>query len=159
MSSSTRPNYYIGLLYENEWKERYTYLRDNKTITADVIINKMNQWTKKFGEKSYEEEFAKWTDCGAHGESVLNEGWALVSGEMGESNTYNSSQTYAVGDTCYYGLYVNQVSMGYYKFTATAEVTGVPPVKQWRYNDSIYRLAKWVNTQMGYMDTLYGYNG
>jgi len=157
MSSSVRPNYYIGLLYEDELLERYAYLRRNGVISADIIINKVNDWTNRFGEKYYEDEYDTWPNCAAHGDSVLNDGWELVEGEMGTGNTYNSATTYYAGDTCFYGLFVNNVAMGYYKFEATETVTGVPPVKQWRYNDSIYRLAKWVNTQMSYMDDLYKY--
>ena len=149
------PSYYIINFYNTELENRYKELRDKKIIDNEHIIDLLNTWTKRIGVDNFDKEYEKWPDSPCFGESVINNGWEIVEGEMGVSSTYRSSVTYEAGDRCTYGL--NSFS-GFFTFEATETISNVPPVKTWKYNDSIWRVKKWLDEEINNMDTVYHYN-
>lgn len=150
-----RPSRYIIEQYGTELKARYKELRDLGIINSEHIVELLNDWVKTIGIENFDKEYKKWPDSPCAGESVLNNGWKLIEGEMGQSSTYDNTTTYAIGDRCTYGLNAN---MGYFTFEATSVNTGIRPVKTWKYHDSIWRVKKWLDVEIENMDAIYEYN-
>ena len=140
---------------------RYAELRKRGIFTVDHIVSLLSDWVARIGVDAYEKEYKKWPDAPCHGESVVNTAyWKLRYGSDGkpkkaESNTYDKTNAYAVGDTCGYGV---SASMGYYAFEAIVDTTGNPPVTQFKYYDSIYRVKEWLKSQITNIDSLYKYS-
>ena len=67
-----------------------------------------------------------------------------------ENNTYDSTKTYAIGETCYYGF------GNAHMFTAIAETTGNPPLtgsynnypRDLGYYDSFWRLTNYIKQRI-----------
>ena len=140
---------------------RYAELRKQGIFTVDHIVGLLSDWVARIGVDAYEKEYKKWPDTPCHGESVVNTAyWKLRYGsdgkpEKAESNTYDKTKAYTAGDACGYGA---SASMGYYAFEAIVDTTGNPPVAQFKYYDSIYRVKEWLKSQITNMDSLYKYS-
>lgn len=157
--------HFILAYYSTELKERYAYLRNNNVIDADKIIDIFRNILLSFGEKNIEKEFDRWVDCPCNRDTIVNENWEFDLDENGnpqmtnpeDPNMYDNATTYNAGDSCYYAQYPFN-GEAIYKYKATNTVTGVKPVDQFGYRDSIYRLYNWIKTSISNMDSLYQYN-
>ena len=147
------PSYYVIRFYTDRLEARYAELRTLKVIDADNIIEMMKRWMWRIGTDMYKKEYKKWTNAPCNGDNVIDtDHWELVPNDTSQSNTYNNATTYAVNDTCYYGLATVGV---YYKFKCIAPVTGSAPITEFRYRDSLYRFASWTTQEIINMDALY----
>ncbi len=153
---STHGDYGTG-----ELEARYAELRKCGLFNVDHIIDLLQDWVARIGVDNYDKEYKKWTESPCHGDPIINTAyWELVRNEDGtpttaESSTYSSTTTYAVGDTCSYGINKN---MGWFTFKAVAETTGNAPITKFKHYDSIYRVKAWLTKNLSNMDTLYNYS-
>jgi len=152
-NSSNTP---LGLtisLYKDDIISMWKELTNNKILTADNIISIADDWIKRIGTDNYKQEYKKWDEAPCcRADLVDTEHWKRSNEyKYGtEYNTYDSTKMYAVGETCYYGF------DNVYKFTATAETTGNPPLtgsynykpKGLGYYDSFWRLANYIKQRI-----------
>ncbi|MDY5335539.1 MAG: CotH kinase family protein [Bacilli bacterium] len=140
-------------LYKDDIVSMWKKLTNNNVITADNIISIADDWIKRIGTDNYKKEYKKWNEAPCCRADLVDTKHWKRSNEYKygtEYNTYNSTKTYAVGDTCYYGF------DNVYKFTAIAETTGNPPItgnynykpKGLGYYDSFWRLANYIKQRI-----------
>ena len=140
-------------LYKDDIVSMWKELTNSKILTADNIISIADDWIKRIGTDNFKKEYKKWNEspcCRA--DLVDTEHWKRSNEYKSgaEHNTYDSTKTYAIGETCYYGF--NNA----YKFTATVETTGNPPLtgsyhdypKELGYYDSFWRLANYIKQRI-----------
>ena len=140
-------------LYKDDIVSMWKELTNSKILTADNIISIADDWIKRIGTDNFKKEYKKWNEspcCRA--DLVDTEHWKRSNEYKSgaENNTYDSTKTYAIGETCYYGF--NNA----YKFTATVETTGNPPLtgsyhdypKELGYYDSFWRLANYIKQRI-----------
>ena len=146
----------IGLtisLYKDDIVSMWKELTNSKILTAENIISIAKDWINRIGTDNFKKEYKKWDEspcCRA--DLVDTEHWKRSNEYKSgtENNTYDSAKTYTIGDTCYYGF------GNAYKFTATAETTGNPPLtgsynnypKELGYYDSFWRLANYIKQRI-----------
>lgn len=160
--STTKSNFhgYIIAYYAAELNARYKELADMGIITVDNIFSIFKDWTERVGVSNYKNEYKKWADSPCYGQSVVKTAyWELLYNEdgspkMASSSTYNASTAYAVDDEVSYGL---NSTMGYYCFKCIQAATGIAPISSFRHTDNIYRVQKWIETEVANMDKVYGY--
>lgn len=152
-NSSSTP---LGLtisLYKDDIISMWKKLTNNNVLTADNIISIADNWIKRIGTDNYKKEYKKWDEAPCcRADLVDTKHWQRSNDHIygTEHNTYDSTKTYAVGETCYYGF------DNVYKFTATAETTGNPPLtgsynykpKGLGYYDSFWRLANYIKQRI-----------
>lgn len=140
-------------LYKDDIISMWKKLTNNNILTADNIISIADDWIKRIGTDNYKQEYKKWNEAPCcRADLVDTKHWKRSNDyKYGtEYNTYDSTKTYAVGETCYYGF------DNVYKFTATAETTGNPPLignyyykpKGLGYYDSFWRLANYIKQRI-----------
>lgn len=155
------PSYYVEKYYQAELEARYAQLRKAGIIDADHFIGLLEDWTKRIGYANYQKEFEKWPDCPCNGDNVVNqEFWELVTDENGipvteKDLTYDMAVSYQVGDTCSYGV---SAAMGYFQFQCVAAVKSIAPIKTFRHRDNLYRVKRWMDTELKNMDSVYHYD-
>ena len=162
--STTKSNFhgYVIAYYAEELNARYKELADMGIITVDNIYSIFKDWTERIGVENYKKEYKKWADSPCYGQSTIRtDYWEMLYNEDGSpkmvsSSTYNSSTVYAVDDEVSYGL---NSTMGYYCFKCIqATETAIPaPISYFRHTDNIYRVQKWIETEVVNMDKVYGY--
>lgn len=162
--STSKSNFhgYVIAYYADELNARYKELADMGIITADNIYSIFKDWTERIGVENYKKEYKKWADSPCYGQSTIRTAyWEMLYNEdgspkMASSSTYNSSTVYAVDDEVSYGL---NSTMGYYCFKCIqATETATPaPISYFRHTDNIYRVQKWIETEVANMDKVYGY--
>lgn len=166
------PTGYIIKYYVSELNARYKYLADMDIISANNVFNYIKDWTMRIGTSFYEEEYKKWNDSPCISDSVVrSEYWELVKDEEGNpqtdtSETFNATKVYNIGDLVSFGLYTR---WGYFKFKCVkqtvAQSTNIPhstaspysPIQKYKHCDSIYRIQKWIETNVDNMNKLYKY--
>lgn len=170
--STNKPNGYVVKYYYDDMKARYKELADNNIISINNIVSVLKDWCMRIGTSFYKKEYEKWKDSPCLSDSVVNEEyWKLLYDSDGNpqtdtSETFNATKAYNIGDVVSFGLNSN---MGFFKFTcikATVassenkphEVSSYSPVKAFKHSDNIYRIERWIETKIPYMDTLYEYN-
>lgn len=171
-TSLNLPTGYIIKYYVSELNARYKYLADKDIISANNVFSYIKDWTMRIGTSFYEEEYKKWNDSPCISDSVVrSEYWELVIDEEGNpqtdtSETFNATKVYNVGDLVSFGLYTQ---WGYFKFKCikqtVAQSTNIPhstaspysPIQKYKHCDSIYRIQKWIETNVKNMDKLYKY--
>lgn len=171
-TSLNLPTGYIIKYYVSELNARYKYLADMDIISANNVFNYIKDWTMRIGTSFYEEEYKKWNDSPCISDSVVrSEYWELVKDEEGNpqtdtSETFNATKVYNIGDLVSFGLYTR---WGYFKFKCikqtVAQSTNIPhstdspysPIQKYKHCDSIYRIQKWIETNVDNMNKLYKY--
>ena len=171
-TSLNLPTGYIIKYYVSELNARYKYLADMDIISANNVFNYIKDWTMRIGTSFYEEEYKKWNDSPCISDSVVrSEYWELVKDEEGNpqtdtSETFNATKVYNIGDLVSFGLYTR---WGYFKFKCikqtVAQSTNIPhstaspysPIQKYEHCDSIYRIQKWIETNVDNMNKLYKY--
>lgn len=171
-TSLNLPTGYIIKYYVSELNARYKYLADKDIISANNVFSYIKDWTMRIGTSFYEEEYKKWNDSPCISDSVVrSEYWELVIDEEGNpqtdtSETFNATKVYNVGDLVSFGLYTQ---WGYFKFKCikqtVAQSTNIPhstdspysPIQKYKHCDNIYRIQKWIETNVKNMDKLYKY--
>lgn len=171
-TSLNLPTGYIIKYYVSELNARYKHLADMDIISANNVFNYIKDWTMRIGTSFYEEEYKKWNDSPCISDSVVrSEYWELVKDEEGNpqtdtSETFNATKVYNIGDLVSFGLYTR---WGYFKFKCVkqtvAQSTNIPhstdspysPIQKYKHCDSIYRIQKWIETNVDNMNKLYKY--
>lgn len=170
--STNKPNGYVVKYYYDEMKARYKELADNNIISINNIVSMLKDWCMRIGTSFYKKEYEKWKDSPCLSDSIVNEEyWKLLYDSDGNpqtdtSETFNATKAYNIGDVVSFGLNSN---MGFFKFTCIKateassenkphEVSFYSPVKAFKHSDNIYRIERWIETKIPYMDTLYEYN-
>lgn len=171
-TSLNLPTGYIIKYYVSELNARYKYLADMDIISANNVFNYIKDWTMRIGTSFYEEEYKKWNDSPCISDSVVrSEYWELLKDEEGNpqtdtSETFNATKVYNIGDLVSFGLYTR---WGYFKFKCikqtVAQSTNIPhstaspysPIQKYKHCDSIYRIQKWIETNVDNMNELYKY--
>lgn len=172
--STSKSNFhgYIIAYYADELKARYKELSDKGIISKENLFGIFKDWTMRIGVENYELEYKKWKDSPCYGESkVRSDYWVLlyeedgVTPKMDTSETFNATQIYNINDEVSFGL---NSTMGYYKFkcikATEALETNSPhtiskfsPISSFRHTDNIYRVEKWIETEIANMDKVYEY--
>lgn len=148
----------LGLdkLYATEIKERYRELRNDGVFTTKNIANLLELWLGRTGYDNIEKELSLYTDIPSYRNPQLNDGWKIV-GTTSSSDDYDTEKTYSKGNICvYFG----------YRYQATKEVTGVPPLKSFYEHEPIYcgfynsvkRVSAWLDNRIAFLDKTYEYN-
>ena len=148
----------LGLdkLYATEIKERYKELRNDGVFTTKNIANLLELWLDRTGYANIEKELSLYTDIPSYRNPQLNDGWEIV-GTTSNSDDYDTKKTYSKGNICvYFG----------YRYQATKEVTGVPPLKSFYEHEPIYcgfynsvkRVSAWLDNRIAFLDKTYEYN-
>ncbi len=148
----------LGLdkLYATEIKERYKELRNDGVFTTKNIANLLEVWLDRTGYDNIEKELSLYTDIPSYRNPQLNDGWKIV-GTTSSSDDYDTEKTYSKGNICvYFG----------YRYQATKEVTGVPPLKSFYEHEPIYcgfynsvkRVSAWLDNRIAFLDKTYEYN-
>lgn len=148
----------LGLdnLYASEIKERYRELRNDGVFTTKNIANLLELWLDRTGYDNIEKELSLYTDIPSYRNPQLNDGWKIV-GTTSSSDDYDTEKTYSKGNICvYFG----------YRYQATKEVTGVPPLKSFYEHEPIYcgfynsvkRVSAWLDNRIAFLDKTYEYN-
>lgn len=170
--STNKPNGYVVKYYYDDMKARYKELADNNIISINNIVSMLKDWCMRIGTTFYKKEYEKWKDSPCLSDSIVNEEyWKLLYDSDGNpqtdtSETFDATKAYNIGDVASFGLNSN---MGFFKFTcikatiASSEnkphtVSPFSPVKVFKHSDNIYRIERWIETKIPYMDTLYEYN-
>ena len=148
----------LGLdkLYATEIKERYKELRNDGVFTTKNIANLLEEWLDRTGYANIEKELSLYTDIPSYRNPQLNDGWEIV-GTTSNPDDYDNEKTYSKGNICiYFG----------YRYQATKEVTGVPPLKSFYEHEPIYcgfynsvkRVSVWLDNRIAFLDKTYEYN-
>lgn len=148
----------LGLdkLYATEIKERYKELRNDGVFTTKNIANLLESWLDRTGYANIEKELALYTDIPSYRNPQLNDGWEIVS-TTSNPDDYDNEKTYSKGNICiYFG----------YRYQATKEVTGIPPLKSFYEHEPIYcgfynsvkRVSAWLDNRIAFLDKTYEYN-
>ena len=148
----------LGLdkLYATEIKERYKELRNDGVFTTKNIANLLEEWLDRTGYANIEKELSLYTDIPSYRNPQLNDGWEIV-GTTSNPDDYDNEKTYSKGNICiYFG----------YRYRATKEVTGVPPLKNFYEHKPIYcgfynsvkRVSVWLDNRIAFLDKTYEYN-
>lgn len=148
----------LGLdnLYASEIKERYRELRNDGVFTTKNIANLLELWLGRTGYDNIEKELSLYTDIPSYRNPQLNDGWKIV-GTTSSSDDYDNEKTYSKGNICiYFG----------YRYQATKEVTGIPPLKSFYEHKPIYcgfynsvkRVSAWLDNRIAFLDKTYEYN-
>lgn len=148
----------LGLdkLYATEIKERYKELRNDGVFTTKNMANLLELWLDRTGYANIEKELSLYTDIPSYRNPQLNDGWEIV-GTTSNSDDYDTEKTYSKGNICvYFG----------YRYQATKEVTGVPPLKSFYEHEPIYcgfynsvkRVSAWLDNRIAFLDKTYEYN-
>lgn len=148
----------LGLdnLYASEIKERYRELRNDGVFTTKNIANLLELWLDRTGYANIEKELSLYTDIPSYRNPQLNDGWEIV-GTTSNPDDYDNEKTYSKGNICiYFG----------YRYQATKEVTGIPPLKSFYEHEPIYcgfynsvkRVSAWLDNRIAFLDKTYEYN-
>lgn len=148
----------LGLdnLYASEIKERYRELRNDGVFTTKNIANLLELWLDRTGYDNIEKELSLYTDIPSYRNPQLNDGWKIV-GTTSNPDDYDNEKTYSKGNICiYFG----------YRYQATKEVTGIPPLKSFYEHEPIYcgfynsvkRVSAWLDNRIAFLDKTYEYN-
>ena len=141
-------------LYKDDIVSMWKELTNNKILTSDNIISIADDWVKRIGTDNFKKEYKKWDEAPCcRADLVDTEHWKRSNEykpDAANNNTYDSTKTYAIGDTCYYGF------DNAYKFTAITETTGNPPLtgsynnypKELGYYDSFWRLTNYIKQRI-----------
>lgn len=140
-------------LYKDDIVSMWKELTNSKILTTDNIISIADDWVKRIGTDNFKKEYKKWDEAPCcRADLVDTEHWKLsnVYKNGAENNTYDSTKTYAIGETCYYGFGNDHT------FTAIAETTGNPPLtgsynnypRDLGYYDSFWRLANYIKQRI-----------
>ena len=148
--SFTGPYYFIMNYYLPEVFEHYNELRQRGIVTPETVNDLLTDWYERMGEEGYAQEWARWPESKCISEDVVSEGWKAVDDWSGYAQLpqYADSVAYAAGDRCIYGYRI---------WEATDSVSGVVPVVQQGYHDSLGRLTQWVEERFRLIDDLTGY--
>lgn len=152
-NSSSIPMGLTISLYKDDIISMWKELTTNNILTADNIISIADDWIKRIGTDNYKKEYKKWNEAPCCRADLVDTKHWKKSNEYKygiENNTYDSTKTYNIGETCYYGF--DHV----YKFTAIAETTGNIPLTG-NYNDfprglgcydSFWRLTNYIKQRI-----------
>ena len=150
------PIHYLLTSFKSEIESRYNELRKKGIFTVENITSLLEKWEKQVGYDNYKNEQKLYPETPSYRHSYLNEGWELIEHD-GVSNDYNNEKTYNLGDIA---------SMRGYRFKATKEITGVPPVSReygkvptmFGFYNSLQRVKNWLNNRIKFLDTTFNYN-
>lgn len=147
----------LGLdsLYANEINERYKQLRDADVLTTKNIIGLLSAWLEKVGYANIAKELTMYNDIPSYRSPHINENWEIAD-FVGTTDTYDQNKTYNEGDNCIYQEY---------KFIATKENKGIPPLDAFYDNaprycgfyNSIKRVSTWLDNRIAFLDATYKY--
>lgn len=150
------PIQYLLTSFKSEIESRYSELRKNGIFTVENITSLLEKWQQQVGYDNYKNEQKLYPETPSYRPSYLNEGWELIEHD-GVSNDYNNEKTYNLGDIA---------SLHGYRFKATKEITGVPPVSReygkvpimFGFYNSLQRVKNWLNNRIKFLDTTFNYN-
>lgn len=150
------PIHYLLTSFKSEIESRYNELRKKGIFTVENITSLLEKWEKQVGYDNYKNEQKLYSETPSYRPSYLNEGWELIEHD-GVSNDYNNEKTYNLGDIA---------SMHGYRFKATKEITGVPPVSReygkvptmFGFYNSLQRVKNWLNNRIKFLDATFNYN-
>lgn len=150
------PIHYLLTSFKSEIESRYNELRKKGIFTVENITSLLEKWQQQVGYDNYKNEQKLYPETPSYRPSYLNEGWELIEHD-GVSNDYNNEKTYNLGDIA---------SMHGYRFKATKEITGVPPVSReygkvptlFGFHNSLQRVKNWLNNRIKFLDTTFNYN-
>lgn len=150
------PIQYLLTSFKSEIESRYNELRKNGIFTVENITSLLEKWQQQVGYDNYKNEQKLYPETPSYRPSYLNEGWELIEHD-GVSNDYNNEKTYNLGDIA---------SMHGYRFKATKEIAGVPPVSReygkvptmFGFYNSLQRVKNWLNNRIKFLDTTFNYN-
>lgn len=150
------PLQYLLTSFKSEIESRYSELRKKGIFTVENITSLLEKWQQQVGYDNYKNEQKLYPETPSYRPSYLNEGWELIEHD-GVSNDYNNEKTYNLGDIA---------SLHGYRFKATKEITGVPPVSReygkvptmFGFYNSLQRVKNWLNNRIKFLDTTFNYN-
>ena len=148
--SFTGPFYFIMKYYLPDVFEHYRDLRQRSVVTPEIVQGLLADWYERMGEEGYAQEWERWPDSKCISEDVLSQGWKAVDDwdDYSQLPAYADTVAYAPGDRCIYSFRI---------WEATDSVTGVVPVVQQGYHDSLDRLMQWVEERFWLMDDYMDY--
>lgn len=171
---STSQNYpfgYVTSYYKEELAARYKELADAGIIDKDHVVSLLKDWMMRIGTSFYKKEYEKWDASPCIADSTVREDyWELVYDENGdpktaEDETFDAARAYSVDDKVSFGLSADACFF-VFKCVAPTEalaentahtVSAYSPISKFSHSDNVYRFEKWVEEQIGYMDSLYSY--
>jgi hypothetical protein len=147
----------LNTLYADEIETRYKKLRDSGVFTVENIVGLLGNWLEKIGYNNIKKEITLYTDIPSYRDTQLNDGWKLIGLAFGVNDDYNEGKTYSIGSSCVYKGY---------KFEATTETIGIPPLKgiyehapkYCGFFNSIKRVSIWLTNRIAFLDKTYNYN-
>lgn len=150
------PIHYLLTSFKSEVESRYSELRKKGIFTVENITSLLEKWEQQVGYDNYKNEQKLYPETPSYRPSYINEGWEFMEHD-GVSNDYNNDKTYNLGDVA---------SMHGYRFKATKEITGVPPVSKeydkvptmFGFYNSLQRVKNWLNNRIKFLDTTFNYN-
>ena len=171
-TSLDKPNGYVVKYYNDEMISRYKTLADAGIISINHFVDSIMDWQYRIGTSFYKQEFSKWKDSPCISDSIVNdEYWTPKKNNSGtlltdSKETFDATQSYTIGDEVSFGL---NSTMGFFKFVCIKQTIAIQsntphsvsmysPIKEFKQADNIYRIQKWIETKIPYMDSLYQYN-
>lgn len=155
------PVQFVLKYYMKELKARWKYLRDCGLYTSEHICELINDWTDRIGEDNFNKEYEKWPESPCNRPNNINEEyWKLYPYTNDEAVEYSPETSYVAGNMVYYGK-----SQRYY-FSCIKPCINEAPIKKF-YNeypyelgtfDSVYRVKKWLDRQIKFLDSKFEYN-
>ena len=147
----------LNTLYADEIETRYKKLRDSGVFTVENIVGLLGNWLEKIGYDNIKKEITLYADIPSYRDTQLNDGWKLIGFDPRVNDDYNEGKTYNTGSSCVYKGY---------KFEATTETTGIPPLKgiyehspkYCGFFNSIKRVSIWLTNRIAFLDKTYNYN-
>ena len=172
VNSNTSPYFYAHKYYKDETEARYAQLRRLGILDPDHIFGKINDWVKRIGIEYYKQEFETWyLQPSINNATINSQFWEVVLDEndepvTGNSNTYDPSVTYQIGDEVYSSfcrIYSSafqfySTNAGIYKFRCIKPNRGVYCFRNASLADNIWHLYKWYEAQLAIMDGVYNYS-
>lgn len=156
-SNINYPFKYLVQYHKEEIKARYNELKSLGIFTPEHVISLVKNWFNRFPVEAIKLEYKKWTESPSNrDDNVDREHWKIKgsSYEYLSDNTYDNEKTYAVGETCAYGISRHVI------FECIKESIGNPPVKKFYdnipydlgYHDSIWRVTKYIQDRFTYIE-------
>lgn len=130
--------------------ERYATLRDSQAITAEKMIDRVEDWYTRVGEEMYEKEYTRWPDSFCNRDLIVDAAWEWAGTWVGlwSYPEWNGSHTYRKGEMCQAGNML---------WKAVELNKGKYPVIQFGYHDGMDRISDWIEKRIAIEDRFWNY--
>lgn len=144
------PVYWLSVYFKNEIRERYCQLRRDGMINKEMVKSLVHEWYERIGERSYAEEWERWSDS----KCICNPQYSWCWKPVDKWHNYHKlhdwdlSIEYKKGDICRFNLC---------EWEATSDNKGVKPYVSLGYMDSLERIEEWIDKRFDLFDSYFGY--